>query len=392
MYVVKSVQGLQATILFLLLNQINSIQGQASCVPKGCSQICEPACLAPESCARRTMTECGICPINICVSSTILKIPEEIPSPSPEKKTNNAPMIGGIVGGLLGVGIIVSIGFYLYIRKKRRTRGKLPFAFTDGSANATSMMSQDQFHLPSPPTTPHPGVIAALSQQQRELRNQQEGAHIKRKWSGLSELAASSNLPPPPPPPPTSSSSRSSTMMHSSNEGYSVTTNVPEEFEEKIALQNKRISHILNNNPRLSCHQLQPSLSPPMYAENNRNSELSFTTTDEEESDYEIEENQPHQPAATAAAVILQRQPTIQAVQVNRAKPHIMRVNSVRKSSHLSRSGSVRTILTSMETSSQPSSGGTHTPPDNIADQFPDTPSNRSFVVEDPFQDKRPKF
>lgn len=311
------------------------------------------------------MTECGICPINICVSPTVLKIPEEThsPPPSPEKKTNNAPMIGGIVGGLLGVGIIVSVAFYLYIRKKRRRRGKLPFAFTDGSANATSMMSQDQFHLPSPPTTPHPGVIAALSQQQRELRNKQEDAHIKRKLSGVSELGTVSHI-------------AATTTVHS-NEGYSVTSSVPEEFEEKIALQNKRISHLLNHHPRLSLQLRQE----PTYAENHRNSELSFTT--DEESEYEIEDS----PSTVATAVMVQRKPTIQAVQVNRAKPQIMRVNSVRKSSHLSRNGSVRTILTAMDQPS--SSSGTQTPPDNIADQFPDTPSNRSFVVEDPFQDKK---
>ncbi|RCI04229.1 hypothetical protein CU098_003480 [Rhizopus stolonifer] len=164
---------------------------------------------------------------------------------------------------------------------------------------------------------------------------------------------------------------------------------IPEEFEESIALQNKRISQILHNNPRMS-----------QRSSYNRNSALSYaTSTDDSHYDGDkrdststtssrARDSQPTQPQVATA---------VQVVQVTRAKPQIMRVNSVRQSvmsNGLSRSNSVRTILTPASESEinlpSPSSGTTDElnkkekiveedegEYDNVSiDQFPSTSDN----------------
>ncbi|KAG2229610.1 hypothetical protein INT48_007034 [Thamnidium elegans] len=355
------------------------------------------------------MKSCGQCPASTCMARSVLGLPPK--QTIAEVKSDNSGMIGGIVGGLLGLGIVICAGVYLYIKKGKK-KGKLPFAFTDGSVNGTNMMSQDQFHPSSLPLTPHPGVIAALSQHQRESHSQQfyqrdSQQQQPRKFIGLAELASVSSRPTTPgansfhslPTTPRTNSFHTA-LSNNTNEHLTVIspttpTTVPEEFEEKIALQNKRISHILNNNPRLSQLQPQPL---PSYA-GNRNSDLSYTTDDD--SEYEFE----HRPV-----VVLQRKPTVQAVQVSRAKPQIMRVNSVRSSVNggLNRSDSVRTILTAVTpspafrdslTGQFPSTPTVRdsltgqfpatpvTQDDSLTNQFPSTPTNRSFVIEDPFHD-----
>ncbi|GAA5805391.1 hypothetical protein HPULCUR_010907 [Helicostylum pulchrum] len=351
MYIAKSLYGHQAILplLYVLLNNIHYIEAQI-----------------------KTMMGCGVCPKPACVPRKAIGAPPK--QTITEIKSDNSGMIGGIVGGLLGLGIVVCAGVYLYIKRGKKKR-KLPFTFTDGSANAASMMSQDQFHPNSPPLTPHPGVVAALSQHQRETHSQRDSQQQHpRKLIGLAELASMPSLP-------TTSRTNSfhTALSNNTNEQFTIISpTVPEEFEEKIALQNKRISHILNNNPRLS--QLQPL---PTYT-SNRNSDLSYTTDDD--SEYEFE----HRPV-----VVLQRKPTVQAVQVNRAKPQIMRVNSVRSSVHggLNRSDSVRTVLTAVTPSPADRDSFMGLPPsiptarDSLTDQFPPTPTNRSFVIEDPFHD-----
>ncbi|KAI9266264.1 hypothetical protein EDC94DRAFT_646907 [Helicostylum pulchrum] len=374
MYIAKSLYGHQAILplLYVLLNNIHYIEAQnATCSPTNCDLSCKPTCNDLDACIVKTMMGCGVCPKPACVPRKAIGAPPK--QTITEIKSDNSGMIGGIVGGLLGLGIVVCAGVYLYIKRGKKKR-KLPFTFTDGSANAASMMSQDQFHPNSPPLTPHPGVVAALSQHQRETHSQRDSQQHPRKLIGLAELASMPSLP-------TTSRTNSfhTALSNNTNEQFTIISpTVPEEFEEKIALQNKRISHILNNNPRLS--QLQPL---PTYT-SNRNSDLSYTTDDD--SEYEFE----HRPA-----VVLQRKPTVQAVQVNRAKPQIMRVNSVRSSVHggLNRSDSVRTVLTAVTPSPADRDSFMGLPPsiptarDSLTDQFPPTPTNRSFVIEDPFHD-----
>ncbi|KAG2213545.1 hypothetical protein INT47_009219 [Mucor saturninus] len=297
----------------------------------------------------RTMTQCGICPPSVCLNRAAMGIPPLVKEAKPA--SNNSGMIGGIVGGLVGLGLVVALAVYLYIRRGKK-KGQLPFAFTNRSG-----MSQDQqlhYQQASPPTTPHPGVVAALSHQH----------HNSLDMSPRSPL-----------PPPHALNTINTPLFNNTNTNgddistiapiTTTTTTVPQEFEERIALQNKRISHILNNNPRLSQHQATFAQIQTNFdsGPSQRNSTMTYTTDDDSEYDYEEK-----------ITVASRQQAPAAAVQVNRAKPQIMRVNSVRKSGiGLNRSDSVRTIITPMAE-------------DDLANQFPQIPSHR---IEDPFQDKK---
>lgn len=331
-----------------------------------CVALCEPTCNDEDVCMLTTMTLCKVCPPSVCMNRVSMGIPPLVESNTKSGSLTSGGMIGGIVGGLLGLGLLVCLGVYLYIRRGKK-KGKLPFAFTSGSGK-----NQEQFHhTATPPSIPHPGAIAALSHQHNE---QQQGR-------GLEELDALF-------PRPTNKSLLSSplglnsinTPLFNNSDTNNVilptapTTTVPEEFEERIALQNKRISHILNNNPRLSQHQATFSQIQTNFDNSNRNRNSTMSYTTDEDSEYDYDDR------ISVARQVRPSTPTAQAVQVNRAKPQIMRVNSVRTSTGggLNRSDSVRTILTI--------ASPLPIVEDDLADQFPQTPNNR---IEDPFQDKK---
>lgn len=366
------------------------------------------------------MTNCAVCPSSQCINRSTIGLPpastssQTLPSSG---LSNNSGLIGGIVGGLAGVGILIGIGVYCYIKRAKKKR-KLPFAFTDGGMG---IMSQEKFQ-------PHPSVAATLTQQQPQQQQPSE----PNRYISLSELASSSSPAFPTSPTLQYNTNRSnmvvspisnnniynqSTSVHdvpvhnnnNNNNRNSINTNsthfitelmpspvnnipvVPEEFEERIAIQNKRISQILNNNPRLSRGSAFNQPAPPLPVIENRMSGVSFTTDDESEYDDDDRSVSSHQPQL---AVRSGPQSASQAVQVTRAKAQIMRVNSVRSNNGgggggLGRSDSVRTILTSV-----------HVPPvlpqldlasDSIfTDSFPATPNNRSVTtIEDPFVDTK---
>ncbi|CEP17220.1 hypothetical protein [Parasitella parasitica] len=333
------------------------------------------------------MTDCAVCPALLCMSRTSLGLPpiasisSESSNADPNSSNNSTgTLIGGIVGGLVGFGILLGIGIYCYIKKNKRDR--LPFAFTSGNASYISQ-SQEKFHqqgrLQSPQQViPHPAVIAALSQQSsiissssskhRERANLASGNSIvmerqKSTPSATSVTAARLKTIQTP------LYNIDNSLSNANTDSTTTTTtsrliNVPEEFEPRIAGQNKRISKILNNNTRASQPQMQ-------HAQQRHSG---YTSTDE---DFDSEEED-RKSAFSSSTVQSDYSPqtaktaSVQAIQVARAKPQIMRVNSVKSTNGLNRSESVRTILTVI---------------DDIQD-FPSTPENHSAIHDNPFQDK----
>lgn len=208
--------------------------------------------------------------------------------------------------------------------------------------NASRGVIAQQQEKPTTTTPPHPAVVAAL-------------AHQNDRLSTLY------------------SNNRQS--VHSLHD-----MNSEDEFEKRIALQNKRISEILMANPRLSYNTA-----------NNESRRISSTTyyTTEEESD--MDDTKSVSTVDSGAVVrTVSPQSSVAVVQVVRAKPQIMRVNSVRSSFHnngsgLSRNDSVRTVLTPQ----QPQVKEEDEEEDEQLPEFPTTPNNLSFVVEqeNPFND-----
>lgn len=398
-----------------------------TCEPLACKAYCTPSCSVNEACILRTMTDCAICPASTCLSRTVLGLPP-ITSNTTNANSNKSssdttgPLIGGIVGGLIGVGLLIGIGVYCYI-KKNRSRGKLPFAFTAGASSSRNIVPNHHEKCQQT-VSPHPAVIAALSHQ---LPCDPATSHSKPigltdispvdtplytnnalynntfNISNTSNYNHQNNNVPTSSTKTTDNSSRSSyyptpaTQPTPSPPPQPTHGTIPEEFEERIALQNKRISEILYNNPRLSQLQHQRQQLQPT---GNRNSSVSYTTTDDDDSEYDYNEDNtsslPVSTTATSQTRTSQMATSIQAVQMTRAKPQIMRVNSVRSSvanSGLSRSGSTKTILTAMPSvSALPATTQPSTPEeeddDGIlnVDHFPSTPNNQSFA-DDPFHD-----
>ncbi|KAK4511103.1 3'-phosphoadenosine 5'-phosphosulfate sulfotransferase [Mucor velutinosus] len=355
-------------ILLVVCASVHRVSAQASnvttsssnCQPANCPMVCSPSCSSDQVCTKKSMTDCGICPALLCMSRTALGLPppatsSNVSSSADQGSSNETGvLVGGILGGLVGFGILVGIGIYCYIKKNKR--GKLPFAFTSGNASHI-VQSQEKFHqsqLQSPQqVTPHPAVIAALSHQSTITTTSSSSRYI-----GLANLANGGNL--------QRQTSMTSTSNHtiqtplynadtptnttSNNTNISntvITGNVPEEFESKIALQNKRISEILYNNPRLS-QQPQPQPRPHIQHAQQRYS--TYTTTDDDFDDGD--DRKSTLSTSTTQSDYLPQTATatsLQAVQIARAKPQIMRVNSVKSTSGLNRSESVRTVLTAIE-------------------------------------------
>jgi hypothetical protein len=346
-------------------------------MPAGCQAICTPACNNDQVCSLRVMTACGVCPASTCVDRSIVGLPplassspSSSPSPPADQSSSNGGLIGGIVGGLAGLGLVLGLGVYCYIKKGKKKRGKLPFAFTNGTVSglaASNIMSQEKSHGLPPPT-----VVAVLAKQQQQFIGMAElgGLPMTRTATAESSSRNNTNTSPLKQQQQINTPLYNTTTTNNDNNtnNNTTTTSVPEEFEERIALQNKRISQILNNNPRLSQHQQRNSaFSSQSY---DRNSGISYTTDDD--SEFDDEESTQHSVAHVVARpgapyhAQLTRSESSQAIQVTRAKAQIVRVNSVKRSSSttgLSRSESTRTVLTAVTPPLLPTDGDSKTPP-----------------------------
>jgi hypothetical protein len=418
-----------------LANETTATNTTTNCQPLNCKAICTPSCNMNEVCILRTMIDCAICPASSCLSRTVLGLPPigtsnrttSSDSNNSSSSSTTGPLIGGTVGGLIGVGLLIGIGVYCYL-KRSKNKGKLPFAFTAAGANVSRNMGNLEKLQQSPPPTPHPAVIAALSHQQP--RN---SVINNSKPIGLTEIATNNDIYTNNSPLYNQTFNTSNTSSTNNNNNNTTTNNnntivsttttasdrssyypsppppthatIPEEFEERIAIQNKRISEILYNNPRLSqLRQQRPQLE---QIASNRNSGISFTTTDDEYDYDDSDKRSTMSVSTTASSQGLPRQTSqiaasVQAVQFTRAKAQIMRVNSVRSSvatTGLSRSGSTKATLTAITPPSvsvipvvvqpfTPQDMEEEDDDDDIlsAHQFPSTPNNRSFA-DDPFHD-----
>ncbi|KAI8969170.1 hypothetical protein BDF20DRAFT_149181 [Mycotypha africana] len=136
----------QYIVTLVLVVAITSIKADDSCSPINCLTSCASSCSADQVCVVGTMTTCGICPQSKCVPRESLGLSstgQSITSTNGDSgthgsstassddtnddptvsSTNNGALIGGIVGGLLGGGTLLCLLSYLiFIRPKRNQR------------------------------------------------------------------------------------------------------------------------------------------------------------------------------------------------------------------------------------------------------------------------------
>lgn len=130
-----------------------TINNSPNCTPSNCVAKCNPSCSSDQVCVLGTMSECGVCPRSSCVSRSLLgggggsSGGDGSSSSSGSDSSSNGngsggnnssshgnnndqgTLIGGVVGGLLGAGLVVSAAGYAGFRYRQKKRNTLPFAF-----------------------------------------------------------------------------------------------------------------------------------------------------------------------------------------------------------------------------------------------------------------------
>ncbi|KAI8883960.1 hypothetical protein K501DRAFT_85618 [Backusella circina FSU 941] len=226
------------------------------------------------------MLDCAVCPKPKCISPSAIGL-----APTVETKSNNGPMIGGIVGGLLGLGLVLGLGVYCYL-KRSKSSGKLPIMFTANNRRSFLFNNNNNNSQDEKTMSPNPAVVAAIAQRTDTSR--------QSKYITMSDLQSTTSSQP----------------------------NRPPTLSSQNVVQHHRLSHLIQDNRQSMISNASSDLSD---LEDLRSIASSVT-------------NQTPKSVAT-----------VQAVQVTRAKPQIMRVNSVKSTNGVNRSGSVRTILTAVE-------------------------------------------
>ncbi|KAI9276470.1 hypothetical protein BC943DRAFT_364330 [Umbelopsis sp. AD052] len=94
----------------------------SNCQPNGCMAICTPSCSSDQVCSLAVMQSCGQCPPSQCINKSAIDLPNASKSPnistSPSPGTNIGLIVGLTVG--LGGGLVLLIVLFLCWRRRQR--------------------------------------------------------------------------------------------------------------------------------------------------------------------------------------------------------------------------------------------------------------------------------
>ncbi|CAM0139929.1 unnamed protein product [Umbelopsis sp. WA50703] len=289
----------------------SSLPSQSSssnnCLPANCVNLCNPACSSNMICTVSIMSQCGVCPVPICVDPATINVPSSSSSGSSSSSSSNAALLPGLVGGLVALLVIAVIAFAA-IRYKRRKAQGLPFWKSKDLDND----STDHWGRPGaqsavvpiaymPPSVPH---------HRTEMQSTSTGPNMSLRNS-LALTAQNDYLNQP-------------TTPHSNASRYSSMSENPfADLDDESTVQLKRV---------VTLRKAGSTRSPP---EN-----TSLATFEENDDD--------DQSVASSVANVVTRNNSQSAVQMQRARPQLMRINTIKldDGSGVKRSGSVRTVLT----------------------------------------------
>ncbi|KAI7858455.1 hypothetical protein BDC45DRAFT_554053 [Circinella umbellata] len=338
-------------LLFLLLVILLPILIQAQdCQPTNCVPRCNGGCGTNQVCTLGTMKDCGVCPASNCVDQTVLGLP---PSSTPTDTNNNntdseqnsqfgensddssgdkGGLIGGLVGGLLGgLLLFACVGLWAV----RRFKGKstdLPFTTQQQRMSEKNIASTSReitsgvipvAYIP-PSSEEEPKTTAIINNDLSPASHTQRSSILN--IPNLTALAASNEI-----------ADRRYESKHFASDSSS---------KEKNATDDRRyVSKCLDESASANETTDRQHASKYLSAGYESDGDSSLGTRASITSTIS---NNPTTPSKT-----------VHAVQVQRARPQIMRVNQVLVSNidgdglannlgggGLSRSGSVRTILT----------------------------------------------
>ncbi|CAO3643338.1 unnamed protein product [Mucor fragilis] len=273
------------------------------------------------------MTTCGVCPVPKCVPRSTIGLPD-ISDTTDSGSSSNAGLIGGLVGGILGAGLIVGVLIFLFIRRRIKKKNNIPLAFRS---------KQRDIHSNS--NSP------AVNEEMQERASRQV----------LSGVIPVTFIPPTP-------SSHNSVYTESEAE----TPRSRYGSFATFANQNEDdLENPFSDRPISNAHSIMTTTT---------------TTTDYHGRRDSIESTVSRQHVATV----------VQATQVMRAKPQIMRVNTVKVHDGLTRSGSFKKTIQPDNTNSSASTPiSAHSrAPTPLPVSSPEATTITITEEDDPFDDK----
>ncbi|KAI7850492.1 hypothetical protein BDC45DRAFT_245581 [Circinella umbellata] len=298
------------------------------------------------------MSNCGVCPASQCVSRSVLGGGNSPPSASntptsssgEENDSNsgnsngNGSLIGGLVGGLLGAGLVLSAAGYAGFRYKQK-KNTLPFAF-----HGKSTMSQQQSpsHSPTPPLSKTRSLtlpshvssssppmetiststnIPSMPMNNNSYSGEYDESSRQQVMSGVIPIAY---IPP-------SRQSTSPNQLQQQNINHRPADTIQEQqqqYDNAVAqsysvYSNKRTSHLTKQNS-LQRHQSVLSTATDPFSDDHHSRNSMLTTDDEDDGRASISSS------VVGHATTMSAIKATQAYQMQRAKPQIMRVNTVR--------------------------------------------------------------
>ncbi|KAI9304319.1 hypothetical protein BJ944DRAFT_267025 [Cunninghamella echinulata] len=365
-----------------------------NCMPSNCVAACEPSCTGNNICILGMMTNCGQCPASKCVDqSSIVGISpnngdnnnSNSDNNSNDNDSSNTALIGGLVGGLVAGGLIIGVLVFSLIKYRKNKRITLPITFHS---------SVQQYRKKD----------SVLSQQMKE--STRESAHSIT--SGVIPIAYI---------PPSHHIQEESPYKHHSIPSSTLTSNNNSNNTDNNTNNNNNNT---NHSLWISNQQTETIITPPLSAQlsiatptstlvNGNSSSLSsphhpytsktalenpfqdprntIYSLNSEDDDYDDMDSKHGSVVMVNKAQLASHQ----AVQVTRAKPQILRVNTVRVND-LSRGNSVRTILTkSSDDENNLSRSNTVQSKTMVKEEQDHNPLSSSSLhhSNDPFQDDR---
>ncbi|KAI8981512.1 hypothetical protein BDB01DRAFT_794402 [Pilobolus umbonatus] len=249
---------------------------QNTCTPTHCASKCVPECNKEQKCIMQTMTDCAECPTPRCINPSVLAKPSQIDQES--SNNGRAALIGGIVGGFIGLGFLIGVAILFYVRWTKR-RDKFAFMNSNVSIPQYNRVNYD--------------IGNAMSVQSLGNRGMSTAIHTKRR----------------------------SLIGHQ----RTVIVDTNESNEKEVKVDSNRVS---STHSKRASNRIQANrLSVPDTQYSNRSSNLSAVSSDDGQS--EGRQSCASSVYSTAYSPKPNKQ-SIQAIQVVRAKPQLVRMDSVR--------------------------------------------------------------
>ncbi|KAI8081447.1 uncharacterized protein BX664DRAFT_317334 [Halteromyces radiatus] len=320
----------------------SSISIASSCTPSNCIAQCQPSCSDDQVCVLGTMSNCGQCPASKCMSKEALGLsPSDSNSNNGQDNNNNdnndnGALIGGLVGGLLGGGILVGGLVYCIFQYRKKSKTTLPIAFHTTTRLHKQQQQQQHYN--------HHNSLNDFSDIPRPMSENTRDSTCHSITSGVIPIAY---IPP---------------SYHIQQEAYYQQQQRPHSSSSSSSTN----SYMKSNQPWTTS-----STATPHATSSNTAVENPFQ--DPRHSQYSIDDDDDDDMSSKHHSMISTTQTASHhAVQVTRAKPQILRVNTVRD---LKRGDSVRTILTKSDDLSRSNTLELKNPSSN--------------GQQDPFQDDR---